>query len=130
MHWQATGGFLGACLTLDQRKGRRVQVGTETAKAARCYMKGRCEELVEQLLQRGFGCSAADEHKSEQLWKYAAWFPYSTRKFHGQRVVVKSMVSSFFGGLRGQRAAVNPLDESVDMPRLACLGCLPLGLDA
>ena len=62
---------LSGCM-LDQRKGRGVQVGTETAKAARRYMKGRCEELVEQLLQRGFGCSAADEHKSEQLWKLPA----------------------------------------------------------
>ena len=44
----------------DASQGKWVQVKTPEAKAARKYMKGRCEELVLELLQKGFSCSAAD----------------------------------------------------------------------
>ena len=38
----------------DKQASKWVNVKSEAAKAARDYMKGRCEKLVEDLLQRGF----------------------------------------------------------------------------
>ena len=38
----------------DEGKGSWVRVSTKAAKAARSYMQGRAEVLVDQLSQRGF----------------------------------------------------------------------------